>query len=156
MKRFLFLFLPFLFLSCASVSVSRDKLRDGNYIDNSLTHSIAVVRTYPLQEFGITPEEWKTHFDNSLLYRASGSGNGFMTQSEVKQFTLEAIKLTTKNRHRKYSAIVEGRSGSTISVYNYSLSEKYDYSCSAIMFDNEDLIPVLRETFGRLQILEAQ
>ena len=156
MKRFLFLFLPFLFFSCASVSVSRDKLRDGNYIDNSLTHSIAVVRTYPLQEFGITPEEWKTHFDNSLLYRASGSGNGFMTQSEVKQFTLEAIKLTTKNRHRKYSAIVESKSGSTISVYNYSLSEKYDYSCNAIMFDNEDLIAILRETFGRLQILEAQ
>ena len=89
MKRFLILICllfacNLLFLSCASVSVSRDKLRDGNYIDNSLTHSIAVVRTYPLQEFGITPEEWKTHFDNSLLYRASGSGNGFMSKSEVK------------------------------------------------------------------------
>ena len=155
-KRFLFLFLPFLFLSCASVSVSRDKLRDGNYIDNSFTHSIAVVRTYPLQEFGITPEEWKTHFDNSLLYRASGSGNAFMSKEEVKGFTFDAVRITTKNRHRKYSAIVEGKNGTTLYADKYSLTEKYDFSCYAIMFDNEDLIPVLRETFGRLQILEAQ
>ena len=156
MKKLLFLFIPFLFISCTSVKVSRDKLRDGNYIDRSFTHSIEVIRVYPMAEFGITPEEWKTYFDNSLIYRASGSGNGFMSQSEVKQFTLEAIKLTTKNRHKKYSAIVEGHSGSTISAYNYSITEKYDYSCNAIMFDNEDLIPILRETFGRLQILETQ
>jgi hypothetical protein len=114
------------------------------------------VRTYPLQEFGITPEEWKTHFDNSLLYRASGSGNGFMSKEDVKGFTFDAVRITTKNRHRKYSAIVEGKNGTTLYADKYSLTEKYNFSCYAIMFDNEDLIPILRETFGRLQILEAQ
>lgn len=156
MKRFLFLFLPFLFLSCASVSVSRDKLRDGNYIDRSFTHTIEVVRVYPMAEFGITPEEWRTYFDNSLIYRASGSGNGFMSKEDVKGFTFDAVRITTKNRHRKYSAIVEGKNGTTLYADKYSLTEKYNFSCYAIMFDNEDLIPVLRETFGRLQILEAQ
>lgn len=114
------------------------------------------MRTYPLQEFGITPEEWKTYFDNSLIYRASGSGNGFMTKEDVKGFTFDAVRITTKNRHRKYSAIVEGKNGTTLYADKYSLTEKYNFSCYAIMFDNEDLIPVLRETFGRLQILEAQ
>ncbi len=156
MKRVLLLLLPFLLISCASVSVSRDKLRDGNYIDNSLTHSIAVVRTYPLQEFGITPEEWKTYFDNSLLYRASGSGNAFMSKEDVKGFTFDAVRITTKNRHRKYSAIVEGKNGTTLYADKYSLTEKYDFSCYAIMFDNEDLIPALREMFGRIQVLQVK
>ena len=164
MKKFLFVLLPFLFISC--VSVSNSKLKGGNYIDKSFTHTITVVQTTPLVEFGITTEEWEKSFNDSLLYKAYGKGNGYMSKNEVKSFTLDAIRLTARNKQKHFIAIVEGQSGSSTSflgqsynigsVTTHSLSpvEKYDFSCIAIMFDNEDSIPGLREAFGRIQIIK--
>jgi hypothetical protein len=153
-----------LFVSC--VSVSNSKLKGSNYIDKSFTHTITVEKTTPLVEFGITSEEWQEYFNDSLLYKAYGKGNAFMSKSEVKSFTLDAIRLTARNKQKHFIAIVEGQSGSSTlymgqsynigSVTTHSLSpvEKYDFSCIAIMFDSEDLIPVLREAFRRIQIIK--
>ena len=164
MKKVLFVLLPFLFVSC--VSISNSKLKGGNYIDKSFTHTIIVTKMTPLVEFGITTEEWETLFNDSLLYKAYGKGNAFMSKSEVKSFTLDAIRLTARNKQKHFIAIVEGQSGSSTlylgqsynigSITTHSLSpvEKYDFSCLVIMFDSEDLIPVLREAFGRIQIIK--
>ena len=164
MKKVLFVLLPFLFVSC--VSISNSKLKGGNYIDKSFTHTIIVTKMTPLVEFGITTEEWETLFNDSLLYKAYGKGNAFMSKSEVKSFTLDAIRLTARNKQKHFIAIVEGQSGSSTlylgqsynigSITTHSLSpvEKYDFSCLVIMFDSEDLIPVLREAFGRIQIVK--
>ena len=164
MRKLLIVLMSFLFVSC--VSVSNSKLKGGNYIDKSFTHTITVEKTTPLVEFGITSEEWEEYFNDSLLYKAYGKGNAFMSKSEVKSFTLDAIRLTARNKQKHFIAIVEGQSGSSAlylgqsynigSVTTYSLSpvEKYDFSCLAIMFDSEDLIPVLREAFGRIQIIK--
>lgn len=164
MKKFLFVLLPFLFVSC--VSVSNSKLKGGNYIDKSFTHTITVVQTTPLVEFGITTEEWKEYFNDSLIYKAYGKGNAFMSKSEVKSFTCDAIKLTARNKQKRFIAIVEGQNGSStlffgqshnigsVTTHSFSSVEKYDFSCLAIMFDSEDLIPALREAFGRIQIIK--
>lgn len=163
MKKVLILVLCVFLVGC--VSTSRSKLDyKGNYIDKSFTHTITVERATPLSEFGLTPEEWKTNFYDALLYKAYGKGNGFMTREEVKQFTCDAVKITTNNRHKKYAAIVEGQSGiqtsflgqSSKTVSIYSPIEKYDFSCYAVMFDNEALIPSLREAFGRIQIITVE
>ena len=164
MRKLLIVLMSFLFVSC--VSVSNSKLKGGNYIDKSFTHTIIVTKTTPLVEFGITSEEWKTLFNDSLLYKAYGKGNAFMSKSEVKSFTCDAIRLTARNKQKHFIAIVEGQSGSStlylgqsynignVTTHSYSPVEKYDFSCIAIMFDNEDLIPVLREAFGRIQIIK--
>ena len=164
MRKLLIVLMSFLFVSC--VSVSNSKLKGGNYIDRSFTHTIIVTKTTPLVEFSITPEEWEKSFNDSLLYKAYGKGNAFMSKSEVKSFTLDAIRLTARNKQKHFIAIVEGQSGSNTlylgqsynigSVTTHSLSpvEKYDFSCIAIMFDSEELIPVLREVFGRIQIVK--
>ena len=164
MKKFLIVLLSFLFVSC--VTISEDKLKGGNYIDKSFTHTITVTKTTPLVEFGITTEEWKEYFNDSLIYKAYGKGNGYMTASEVKQFTCDAIRLTARNKQKHFIAIVEGQSGSStsfigqsynigsITTHNFSSVEKYDFYCLAIMFDSEDLIPALREAFGRIQIIK--
>ena len=164
MRKLLIVLMSFLFVSC--VSISNSKLKGGNYIDRSFTHTIIVTKTTPLVEFGITPEEWEEYFNDSLLYKAYGKGNGYMSASEVKSFTLDAIRLTARNKQKHFIAIVEGQSGSSTlylgqsynigSVTTHSLSpvEKYDFSCLAIMFDNEELIPGLREAFGRIQIVK--
>jgi hypothetical protein len=164
MRKLLIVLMSFLFVSC--VSISNSKLKGGNYIDRSFSHTIIVTKTTPLVEFGITTEEWEKSFNDSLLYKAYGKGNAFMSESEVKNFTLDAIRLTARNKQKHFIAIVEGQSGSNTlylgqsynigSVTTHSLSpvEKYDFSCLAIMFDNEDLIPGLREAFGRIQIVK--
>ena len=164
MRKFLIILMSLLFVSC--VSVSNSNLKGGNYIDKSFTHTITVEKTTPLVEFGITSEEWQEYFNNSLLYKAYGKGNGFMSASEVKSFTCDAIRLTARNKQKHFIAIVEGQSGSStlylgqsskirnITTHNYTPIEKYDFSCYAIMFDNEDLIPVLRENFGRIQVIQ--
>ena len=164
MKKLLIVLISFLFVSC--VSVSNSKLKGGNYIDRSFTHTIIVTKTTPLVEFGITTEEWEKFFNDSLLYKAYGKGNAFMSKSEVKSFTLDAIRLTARNKQKHFIAIVEGQSGSStlylgqsynignVTTHSYSPLEKYDFSCLAIMFDSEELIPVLREAFGRIQIVK--
>lgn len=156
--------MSFLFVSC--VSISNSKLKGGNYIDRSFTHTIIVTKTTPLLEFGITSEEWKEYFNDSLLYKAYGKGNAFMSKSEVKSFTCDAIRITAKNKGLKYAALIEGQSNTqtsfigqssnigSITIHNYSPLEKYDYSCIVVMFDNEELIPGLREAFGRIQIIK--
>lgn len=166
MKKVFLLFLPFLFISC--VSVSNSKLKGGNYIDRSFTHTITITKTTPLTEFGITQEEWDNYFKNCLIYKAYGKGNAFMSKSEVKSFTCDAIRITAKNKGLKYAALIEGQSNiqtsfigqssniGSMTIHNYSPVEKYDYSCCVVMFDREDLTPLLREAFGRIQIITAR
>lgn len=169
MKKFLILLFPVLFFSCATVKTSKDRLnRNGNYIDKSFTHSITVEKTSPLAEFGITSEEWQSYFNDSLLYKAYGKGNGYMSKADVKNFTCDAVKITTKNRRKKYAAIIgeqnsvnksfmsQSTSNGFITTQNYTPIEKHDFSCYAVMFDNEDLIPLLREAFGAIQVITVQ
>ncbi len=157
MKKCLFLLLSIFFVSCTSVKASRDKLDyNANYIDKSFTHTITVIRSDSLSEFGITSEEWKNYFDNSIIYKASGAGNGFMSKTDVKKYTYDAIKISIKNRRRKYGAIINEQDDTSYSSYNSSLIENHDYSCSVVMFDNEDLIPILREAFGKIQVITVQ
>ena len=169
MRKLLILLLPLFLFGCASVTPSRDKLDyNGNYIDKSFTHTITVTKTDSLSSFGVTSKEWEELFNDSLIYKAYGKGNGYMSQSEVKQFTYDAIKITAKNSRIKFFAITEGQINSktmfigqsstvgSITTHNYSPIEKYDFSCYAIMFDSEDLVPLLREAFGRVQIFSAE
>lgn len=169
MRKLLFLLFPFIFVSCASVSVSKNKLdRNGNYIDKSFTHTIIVEKSSSLSAFGVMSKEWEELFEDSLIYKAYGKGNSFMSKTEVKQFTCDAIKLLSNIKKKKFAAIVEEKDSinttywnqsskiGTITTNSYTPLEKYDFSCYAIMFDNEELTPLLREVFGKIQIITVK
>ena len=167
MKKIIIILLSVLFASCVTVSKENLKL-NGSYIDESFTHKITVKKSTPLAEFGINQEEWETLFSNSLLYKAHGEGNAFMALDDVKQYTCEAIKLTTRRQRMNYAALIEptansktGISGFTtfqnnIATSHYSQTNKYSFDSYVIMFENEDLLPLLRETFGRIQVLKTR
>lgn len=172
MKKVLYLMLVLLggfsFFSCISASTSNLK-PNGDYEDKGVFDYLSVKKVDSLSEFGITYDEWNAYFIDTILYKAHSQGDDLTSEEKVIQRACDAINIVGTNQQKQYvalfyqnseckvtkkgnpgAAFLTGLAGNTSDSYIY---EKYwIFDCYALLFDDLNLVSVLRSVFGTINV----
>lgn len=172
------------FAGCASGSVVvanvSNLTSNGDYLDDQYTHTVSVKKVNVLAEFGITQKEWDSQYYGLELYSAFSSGNAYASEGEVRRRANDAIGIVAKSKKAHYSCLfgknsssktstlsttryqdtnLYGSNGRKIGTVSSPTTEYYDvtkhsFECYVVFFDEEDLIPFLRNSFESVNVYE--
>ena len=131
--------------------------------------SLSVKKVDSLSEFGITYDEWTEYFKDSILYKVHSQGDDLTSEEKVIQRAYDAINIVGINQQKQYVALFYQKSeckvikkgnlstalilsGGQTPKESYIYEKYWIFDSYALLFDDLNLVPVLRNVFGTINV----